>query len=147
MDEDKLVFRSNLMLQLRTLLFGALGSIFLGLMASGFLPRAAAIGIGVAFLLFMMYIALIRDDIVIGVDRNTFTMHRRGKEIHRFDREKTDFYAYIKQHNRGSNWLLTIKTYGGLIIHIDCYMLGKKQFFQLLSSLGVKVTSPGTLPD
>ena len=135
MEERKRIYRSNIWIRVRTMLFGLLAAFFLGLAGREYIGGWAAAALGASIFLIVAYVVCFYDDVEISIDSETFVMSRRKKELYRFNLGDIEIFSNYRGKSLSGGCLLTIIPEGEKRIMIDCSTLGKKQFRQMLGVL------------
>ena len=133
-----IVYKSSLFIIAKNVFYGIFGGGFAGLVASWFsLDLIFSIPIGVLVGSFIIYSALIGDNIRVEIDGDTLSFYRLGKLKHQFQISRVGLHAKIRTSDGDSDCNLTITDEEGKSTNIDCSMLGKSRFYKLLDSLKV----------
>ncbi|WP_302820922.1 hypothetical protein [Fusobacterium ulcerans] len=132
-------FKSNPLVILKNVLFAVCAGFVLAIIANFFLSPTISKGLGALAFLGGTYFAVVLDN--IRVDKLTF--YRGKKETHSFTISECSFHSLIRSTTGDSSCDLTIKThendYGTTI---DCSMLGRGRYLQLLDALGFNDQEP-----
>lgn len=132
-------FKSNPLVILKNVLFAVCAGFVLAIIGNFFLSPTISKGLGALAFLGGTYFAVVLDN--IRVDKLTF--YRGKKETHSFTISECSFHSLIRSTTGDSSCDLTIKThendYGTTI---DCSMLGRGRYLQLLDALGFNDQEP-----
>lgn len=132
-------FKSNPLVILKNVIFAVCAGFVLAIIANFFLSPTISKGLGALAFLGGTYFAVVLDN--IRVDKLTF--YRGKKETHSFTISECSFHSLIRSTTGDSSCDLTIKThendYGTTI---DCSMLGRGRYLQLLDALGFNDQEP-----
>lgn len=136
-------FKSNPLVILKNVLFAVCAGFVLAIIANFFLSPTISKGLGALAFLGGTYFAVVLDNIRVVIDGDRLTFYRGKKETHSFTISECSFHSLIRSTTGDSSCDLTIKThendYGTTI---DCSMLGRGRYLQLLDALGFNEQEP-----
>lgn len=136
-------FKSNPLVILKNVLFAVCTGFVLAIIANFFLSPTISKGLGALAFLGGTYFAVVLDNIRVVIDGDRLTFYRGKKETHSFTISECSFHSLIRSTTGDSSCDLTIKThendYGTTI---DCSMLGRGRYLQLLDALGFNDQEP-----
>ncbi|MHD0318946.1 hypothetical protein [Fusobacterium sp. THCT1E2] len=136
-------FKSNPLVILKNVFFVACAGFVLAIIANFFLSPTISKVLGALTFLGGTYFAVVLDNIRIIIDDDKLTFYRGKKETHSFIISECSFHSLITSTTGDSSCDLTIKThendYGTTI---DCSMLGRGRYLQLLDALGFNDQEP-----
>lgn len=142
-------YKSSLFVIVKNVAYGVGGGFVAALVASWFLSGFFAIVVGLAAGLAIIYFAVYSDNIVITLNDGVMSVHRFGKLLHEFKVEECQFNAKVvttsDMTGGDSDCTLHISRADGDEVHLDCSMLGRGRFMQLLDDLGFNDTAPVAL--
>ena len=136
-------FKSNPLVILKNVLFAVCAGFVLAIIANFLLSPTISKGLGALAFLGGTYFAVVLDNIRVVIDGDRLTFYRGKKETHSFTISECSFHSLIRSTTGDSSCDLTIKThendYGTTI---DCSMLGRGRYLQLLDALGFNDQEP-----
>lgn len=136
-------FKSNPLVIGKNIIFAVFGGILVAIIANFFLTSFLSVILGIVIFGAISYLALVSNNIKVVIDGNKLTFYRGAKETHSFTISECSFHSLIQSSLEDSSCDLTIKTpednYG---VTIDCSMLGKNRYLQLLDALGFNDQEP-----
>ena len=128
---------------MKNVLFAVCAGFVLAIIANFFLSPTISKGLGALAFLGGTYFAVVLDNIRVVIDGDKLTFYRGKKETHSFTISECSFHSLIRSTTGDSSCDLTIKThendYGTTI---DCSMLGRGRYLQLLDALGFNDQEP-----
>ena len=123
-------FKSNPLVILKNVFFVACAGFVLAIIANFFLSPTISKVLGTLTFLGGTYFAVVLDNIRIIIDGDKLTFYRGKKETHSFIISESSCDLTIKTHEND---------YGTTI---DCSMLGRGRYLQLLDALGFNDQEP-----
>lgn len=133
-------YKPSLFVLGKNAVYGIAGGFVAILILNAFLPAILALMLGVAAGLAILYFTFYSDNISVKLDEQEISFFRFGKLLYQFPLEGTSFSAKIvttQEAVSDSDCDLTIKTADGDEETVDCSMLGKSTFEELLKDLGL----------
>lgn len=133
-------YKSSLFVIGKNIVYGVGGALVAMLVASWFLSDFLAVLLGLAAGAAIIYFAVIGDNIAVTLDDGTMTVRRLGKLLHTFEVGECSFHAKVvttsDMTGGDSDCMLTVTDADGEETRLDCSMLGKSRFMELLDDLG-----------
>lgn len=133
-------YKPSIFVLAKNVVYGLAGGFVAALILDAFLPYVLAYLLGIAACIAILYFTLYSDNISVKLDESNISSFRFGKLLYEFPLEGTSFSAKIvttQEAVSDSDCYLTIKTFDGDEETIDCSMLGKNTFEELLKDLGL----------
>jgi len=140
-----IVYKSSAFVIIKNVIYGVIGGVVAAFIAHIFLQWYLSAAIGVVLGLFVVYIALIGDNIKVVIDGDALSVYRRGKRKYYFKISEVELRARIKTTDGDSDCDLSVTERNGDVTCIDCSMLGKSRFYKLLESLHVTDAAPAAV--
>ena len=143
-------YKSSLFIIGKNVVYGIAGAFVAALVLSWFLSGAVSVILGILAGLAIIYFAVISDNITVVLDNGEMSVYRiGGRLLHRFRLDDCSFHAKIvttsDMTGGDSDCTLTIDCADGGETNLDCSMLGKTTFMELLDALGFNDTQPEKL--
>lgn len=143
-------YKSSLFVIGKNVVYGVGGGFVAALVLSWFLHAAIAVIGGLIAGAAIIYFAVFSDNISITVDDEKMEVFRFGKLLHSFKLSECGFKAKIVTTTGSavsdSDCDLTVSGPGESETTIDCSMLGRSRFLELLSDLGMDDKEPVAVP-
>lgn len=143
-------YKSSLFVIGKNVVYGVGGGFVAALVLSWFISAGVAVVLGCLAGLAIIYFAVIGDNIRVTLDDDTLAIYRLGKLKHSFKVAECSFNAKIVTTTGSavsdSDCDLTIADAGGEETTIDCSMLGRSRFLELLDDLGFNDQAPSAVP-
>lgn len=137
-------YKRSLFVMVKNVLYGIGGGFVAALVASWFVGGILAVIVGLAAGLAIIYFAVYSDNIVVTLDEGVMSVHRFGKLLHTFAIGECGFNAKVvttsDMTGGDSDCTLHVTRADGSEVHLDCSMLGRSAFMELLDDLGFNDT-------
>ena len=142
-------YKSSILIIGKNVAYGVAGGFVAALVFSWFINAFVAVILGIAAGLAIIYFAVVGDNISLTLDDETLSIYRLGKLKHSFKRSECSFNAKIITTTGSmvsdSDCTLDVTDDDGEETQIDCSMLGKSRFMELLDDLGLTDPEPVAL--
>ena len=136
------VYESSIPVLIKNVVYGVCGGIVAAIIVNFFLPAGLAVAIGAILGILIIYFALVKDNIRVVLTDDTLSFYNLGKLKHEFKLDEVGFSARIKTSDGDSDCTLTVHEAEDKETYIDCSMLGRTRFYELLDALHVTDPEP-----